>query len=154
MLWRSAVLSISHDEQRNSGRRGGSRMWEEIHLNPRMNSGMCRGHPKLHCPEILSLKWRNRSPSCCCRSQIEFSSTLCVQSLRLWKWSHIKRLIWCWSVQKAQPALIGQLSQAWAGSAHHVSASALSVFLQPRPCGGRWRYRCDITTSQMSWRLI
>ena len=32
---------------------------------------------------------------------------------------------------KAQTALIGHLPQAWAGTAHHVSISALLVFLQP-----------------------
>ena len=34
--------------------------------------------------------------------------------------------------KKAQSALIGQLSQAWAGTAHHASVSALSVFSQPQ----------------------
>ena len=54
--------------------------------------------------------------------------------------------VWCSvsSPRKTQCDLIGQLWQAWGGSALHVSTSALLVLLQPRLCldGGWWRRLC------------
>lgn len=49
--------------------------------------------------------------------------------------------------------MIGQLWQVWAGTSYWVSASALSVFLQPLPSSGACLYSCAITTLQKSWRL-
>lgn len=52
-------------------------------------------------------------------------------------------------LDKAQSALIGQVSQAWAGTAVYHSASAPLVFLRPWTCWwcgwGQWWYSCDIT---------
>ena len=48
--------------------------------------------------------------------------------------------------QIAKSALIGQLSQAWSGPAHHASTSALAVFLW-------WLYGRDITLRK-NWQLI
>ena len=58
--------------------------------------------------------------------------------------------------QKAQSALIGQLSQDWAGNNYHVSAADVPVWLKLWACWGRG---CVVVTSQpyrspdVAWRF-
>lgn len=55
---------------------------------------------------------------------------------------------------KAQSDVIGQLFQAWVGTAHRVSASALLVFCHDISAEGCCLYHYDSRSLWKSWRLI